>query len=167
MDKKKKSLIKEITGYAIFTVALFLLFTFVIKVAYVDGDSMNDTYKDGDAVLCLRIGEVEKGDVVVCDCDAGVVLIKRIIATEGDTLDINFETSEVIVNGVVIDEPYIKEPTKLNREAFEYPITIPEDCYFVMGDNRNASDDSRTPQIGYIKEEQIQGKVLFKLPFLN
>lgn len=165
MGKKKNSLLKEIAGYVVFATALFLLFTFVIKVAYVDGNSMNDTYKDGDAVLCLRIGEVEKGDIIVCDCDAGIVLIKRVIATEGDTLDINFDTGEVAINGKVIDEPYIKEPTKLNREAFEYPITIPEDCYFVMGDNRNYSDDSRTPKIGYIKKEQIQGKVLFKFPF--
>lgn len=123
-----------------------------------------DTYQNGDCLLCRRFGSFEKGDVIICTTDEGKTLIKRIIGTSGDTIDIDFESGIVKVNGKALDEPYIKEITHHDEGSFEYPITVPENCYFVMGDNRNYSSDSR--KYGYIKEENIKGKVLCEIPFI-
>ena len=158
-----KSILKCLLGYGTLAAATLVIFTQVLLIANVDGNSMNDTYQDGDCLLCRRLGTFEKGDVVICTTDKNVTLIKRVIGTSGDTVDIDFEAGTVTVNGEVLDEPYIKEATHLNEGAFEYPITVPENCYFVMGDNRNYSSDSR--KYGYIKEENIKGKVLLKAPF--
>lgn len=166
MTEKKKAILKEILGYGVIAAVSAFTFLCVLKISVISGNSMNDTYADGDTVLCLRTDSPAKGDVVVCTCDKGVTLIKRVIATAGDTLDINFETGEVTLNGEVLDEPYIKEATHLDEGAFTYPITVPDGCYFVMGDNRNYSSDSRHKEIGYIKEEQIEGTVLCEVPFL-
>lgn len=169
MEKsKKKAILKEIAGYAGLGAVTLFICLFVVKISVVNGDSMNDTYQNGDTLICLRHASVSRGDVVVCDSDMEVTLVKRVIATEGDTLDIDFETGAVTVNGAELNEPYIKEKIASKdgyESAFEYPITVPEDCYFVMGDNRNASTDSRDARVGYIKEEQIQGKVIWKMPF--
>ena len=91
--------------------------------------------------------------------------IKRIIAKGGQTFDINFDTGEVTVDGVVLDEPYIKEITRL-KEGGEIPSVIPEGYFFVMGDNRNHSSDSRSYKVGLVSEDQIVGKAEFILfPF--
>lgn len=170
MDSKKKSVkpnhrlcfIGSIFGYGFLAVASAIFFTKICMIANVDGNSMNDTYQNGDTLFCRRIGSFEKGDVIICNTDEGITLIKRVIGTSGDTIDIDFEKGTVTVNGEILDEPYIKEATHLNEKFFEYPITVPEGCYFVMGDNRNFSSDSR--KYGYIKEENIKGKVLCELP---
>ena len=165
MNSKAKNLIKNTAIYgAIIGVSAFLFFG-VLKIATVSGNSMNDTYFDGEKLLCLRRAEPEKGDVIITDCDAGIVLIKRVIATEGDTVDIDFDSGAVKVNGETLVEPYIKEMTHLDEGAFEYPITVPDNCYFVMGDNRNYSSDSRDKAVGYIKKDQIQAKVICEIPF--
>ena len=180
MNSKAKILIKNTAIYgAIIGVSAFLFFG-VLKIATVSGNSMNDTYFDGEKLLCLRHAEPEKGDVIITDCDAGIVLIKRVIATEGDTVDIDFDSGAVKVNGETLVEPYIKEMTHLDEGAFEYPITVPDNCYFVMGDNRNNSldsrrlgyfdnrnysSDSRDKAVGYIKKDQIQAKVICEIPF--
>ena len=89
-------------------------------------------------------------------------IIKRGIATEGQTVDIDFENSIVYVDGVALDEPYINEPTR-DREDFFSPVTVPEGYVFVMGDNRNGSTDSRAAIIGFIDERYVVGKVAFRL----
>ena len=106
--------------------------------------------------------------MVLCgeaDREEGRNLIKRIIAVSGQTIDIDFETGEVTVDGEVLDEPYILERTHLD-EGTEFPLTVPEGEVFVMGDNRNASRDSRSLSVGTVKEEYIVGRVLFRFfPF--
>lgn len=160
---KEMKEIKEALGYIIPIFIGIFMFLFVFRIAYVDGSSMNNTYKDGDELLCLRLGEPKRGDVVICNCDAGATLVKRVIAMGGDTVDIDFKTGKVKVNSKVLSESYVKEPTNLDEGGFKYPITVPKGCFFVMGDNRNYSTDSRDKSIGYIKESKVKGKVLFKL----
>jgi signal peptidase I len=163
-EDKVKAVVKEIIGYFIFAAVVAAILFFVLGIAVVSGSSMNETYHTGDKLLYFKLGSVQKGDVVICDSDIEKILVKRVIATAGDTLDIDFETGDVILNGEVLSEPYIAEATHLNENpAFEYPITVPDGCYFVMGDNRNHSRDSRDISVGYITDEQIRGKVICRL----
>ena len=89
-------------------------------------------------------------------------LVKRIIATEGQVVDIDFNEGVVYVDGVALDEPYTNTPTN-EREGFTGPVTVPEGYVFVMGDNRNGSTDSRDSRIGLIDERQILGKVVLRV----
>ena len=103
----------------------------------------------------------QRGDVVVVDgyINYGDPLVKRIIALGGDTVDINFETGAVTLNGAVLEEPYISAPTTTGYDV-EFPVTVPEGCVFVMGDNRNNSTDSRDSRLGIVDERCILGHVL-------
>ena len=148
-----------------FCVALLLcvfVFLFIVRVIDVKGTSMNPTLNDGDKMIFSGLFYKPKaGDVVVFKKDAydeNKALVKRVIATEGQVVNIDFDTGEVIIDGEVIDEPYIAELTK-NKLDFIGPKTVPEGCVFVMGDNRNMSTDSRKTEIGMVDERMILGKV--------
>ena len=92
-------------------------------------------------------------------------IIKRVIAVAGQTVDIDFSRGIVMVDGQVLEEPYISEPTYMKRDV-QFPVTVPEGCVFVMGDNRNRSLDSRDSSIGMIDQQSILGKAVFRLfPF--
>lgn len=147
--------------------ALRLLFIFVIGNAVVDGDSMVPTLINEEKLIYYQLAYTpSEGDIVIINSTEklGKVIVKRVIATEGQTVDINFETSEVIVDGNVLDEPYINNATRaVSPAAFEsYPITVPEGCIFVMGDNRGVSLDSRHASLGFVKKEDVLGKVVFR-----
>ena len=139
----------------VFAIILILIvFVFAVRVVGVDGESMNPTLNDGDWLTVSAITpNIERGDIVVITQPNTLnePLIKRVIAVGGDTVDIDFNTGEVFINGEVIDEPYIKAPT-VSRGDFSQPIRIPEGYLFVMGDNRNNSLDSRFNSIGVIDE---------------
>lgn len=93
-------------------------------------------------------------------------IIKRVIATEGQKVDIDFEKGIVYVDDKPLAENYIKEPANSNAGAFEYPVTVPEGYIFVMGDNRNRSADSRDPHVGFVKKEDVLGKAVLRFyPF--
>lgn len=144
----------------VFSIILILLvFVFCFRVVGVDGRSMMPTLNHGDWLTVKAINtEINRGDIVVVTQpnDRNEPLIKRVIAVGGDTLDIDFYTGRVEVNGEVIDEPYIMEPTH-NKGDFDKPIKIPEGYVFVMGDNRNESLDSRFDAVGIIDERYILG----------
>ena len=145
--------------------AVVLLFTFVIRLIGVDGHSMVPTLQDGDRLLVLNAmldNDYEYGDIVVLRKDTFLEepIVKRVIATEGQTVDIDFTRGEVFVDGALLEEPYVREPT-WTAEGEEFPLTVPEGCLIVMGDNRNDSDDSRTPELGPVDSRQVLGRAVF------
>lgn len=145
-------------------VVIVLLFVFVVRVVGVDGPSMLPTLHDNDKLLLLSnvLYTPKAGDVVVVRKESYGTkpLVKRIIAMEGQTVDIDFETHEVWVDGVIVYEPYINEPTTYTGDM-NFPTVVPAGCIFVMGDNRNRSKDSREVAIGMIDQRCILGKVLY------
>lgn len=152
---------------------ILLVFTFIIRIAYVDGPSMNPTLTDGETLAVSNLFYTPKqGDIVVFqDPDSSVEggVVKRVIATEGQVVDIDFENWKVSVDGVILDEPYINYVEGYPMRSFEveFPMTVPEGEIFVLGDNRNQSNDSRSTDIGCVDTRFIFGKVLFRITPLN
>ena len=140
-----------------------LVFVFVIRIMDVNGSSMVPTLKNGDKVLVSGLlYEPERGDIVVFKKDSyndNKALVKRVIAVAGDTVNIDFDNGIVYVNGEAIEEAYLDGSTN-NKLDFIGPQTVPENCLFVMGDNRNASTDSRDKRIGMVDKRLVIGKVL-------
>ncbi len=145
-------------------VALLLVF----RVVIVSGSSMYDTLVDGDYLILLSntfYHNPEQGDIVVLSkrsFDNGTPIVKRVIATEGQTVDIDFNAGIVYVDGAALEEPYIYSPTDVNGGT-QFPLTVAEGCIFVLGDNRGVSRDSRYPEIGMVDKREILGKAIFLL----
>ena len=155
----------EIFAWSIFVI--MMLFTFVIRMISVDGTSMLPTLQNGDRLLVLDAawcGELQYGDIVVLRKENFYYepIVKRIIAVGGQTVDIDYSTGSVYVDGKLLEEDYINEPT-FDDEGMEFPVTVDEGCIFVMGDNRNASDDSRNPRLGIVDERYVLGRAVFLL----
>lgn len=147
--------------------AVVLLFTFVVRLIGVDGHSMVPTLQDGDRLLVLNSlwdDDYQYGDIVVLRKDTFMEepIVKRVIATEGQTVDIDFAAGNVYVDGELLEEDYINEPTYA-EEGTEFPLTVPEGSIFVMGDNRNHSSDSRSSDLGTVDTRYVIGKAVFLL----
>lgn len=143
---------------------LSLIFVFFVREVRVDGASMNDTLQDKDIVaLTTFMYEPHTGDIVAIDTDylKEQRIIKRVIATEGQTLQIDYNNKRVIVDGVVLDEDYLSSATVRPTDEYDVPYVIPEGMVFVMGDNRFRSKDSRDQEVGLINVENIIGKAQF------
>ena len=147
-----------------------VVFTFVARVITVDGISMEPTYYNGDRVLSTTLaGAPHQGDVVIVVNALDEPIIKRVIATEGQTVDFDQESGEVIVDGEVVPgsvygiEDGITYVTDLPGQVLEFPQTVPKGCVFVMGDNRDNSLDSRFVEVGMVDTRNILGKVFFNL----
>ncbi len=146
-----------------------LIFSVFLRVAVVDGDSMCSTLHSGDTLLLCDFGYTpEKGDIIVfqvAGSDHSHPVVKRVIATEGDTVDIDFDGWTVSVNDNVIEESYVtKADSAMERGNIAFPLTVPKGCVFVLGDNRNASWDSRYSAVGCVDTRAILGKVLIRFP---
>ena len=167
----------EVLVHAI--IAVVICFSFLFRIATIDGDSMKDTLIHGEKVVITNVFyEPQVGDIVVISRnkensvftmnDGNTPIIKRIIALEGQTVDIDFKEGIVYVDGIALDEPYTRTPTNLKYDI-EFPVTVDEGCVFVLGDNRNESLDSRSSQIGeygMIDTRYILGHAVFRIiPF--
>ena len=149
---------------------LVLIFSFFFRIIQVDGSSMVPTLVNGDKLIVWGAGYTpQRGDVVIVDSytSYGKPLVKRVIAKGGDTISIDYDSGMVMVNGEVLQEDYIAEPTYLGYDV-TFPYTVPEGTVFVMGDNRNQSLDSRSTYVGCIDERDILGRVLLCfMPFTD
>lgn len=147
--------------------AVVLIFTFAVRLMGVSGPSMIPTLQNGDKLLVvnsLLCGDYEYGDIVIAQKDSfsDDPIIKRVIATEGQTVDIDFVLGLVYVDGVRLDEEYINDLTYL-EEGTQFPLTVPEGSVFLLGDNRNHSNDSRDSRLGTVDERNIIGKAVLLL----
>ncbi|MBQ6839616.1 MAG: signal peptidase I [Oscillospiraceae bacterium] len=162
----QKSIVMYLHDLVYLLAGVMLVLLLLFRVVVVSGPSMNATMVDGDYLLLVGnvfYGDPEYGDIVVASKESfknGEPIIKRVIATEGQVVDIDFNAGVVYVDGIPLDEPYTNTPTNL-EEGIQFPVTVKEGCVFVMGDNRNASNDSRNPEIGQIDCREILGKAVF------
>ena len=154
-------------------VTIILVFTFVGRITPVVGESMLPTLHEGDVMLIRDIGytDPQPGDIVVLtkefDAARGPI-VKRIIAVEGQTVDIDYDAGTVAVDGQVLDEPYIHEAMLCPTYENQTHIEVQEGSIFVMGDNRNHSSDSRDVTLGTVDERYVLGRaVCVLLPFQN
>ncbi len=148
----------------IFAVILcVLVFVFCVRVVTVDGNSMLPSLHSGDRLIVSNLKkDYQAGDIVVLVAPKFMSepLVKRIIATEHQVVEINFDKGIVYVDGEALFEPYIAEPT-FERQDYTDSVEVPEGCVFVMGDNRNHSSDSRTATIGCVDTRYILGEAYF------
>ena len=155
--------VQSLVGSVLVVVAIF---TFVIRMMGVDGHSMLNTLQHGDRLLVVNsmlYHDYKYGDIVILRKN-GVFdddpIVKRVIAVEGQTVDIDFAEGIVYVDGEALEEDYIREPT-YTAEGTEFPLTVPEGSIFVMGDNRNGSSDSRDYRLGRVDTRYVIGKAAF------
>lgn len=164
--KSQNSVLTYLHDLVYLLAGIMLVLLLLFRVVVVSGPSMNDTLIDGDYLLLLNnvfYGDPKQGDIIVASKDSfkdGEPIIKRVIATEGQEVDIDFSAGIVYVDGVPLEEEYTKTLTT-RQEGVQFPLTVDEGCIFVMGDNRDGSKDSRNPEIGLIDTREVLGKAIF------
>lgn len=176
-DSWRQSLFEWLELLAVVLVIIVTLFTFVVSIVGVDGSSMYPTLHDRDLMLVQRIAYTPRqGDVIVLRKDhtfGDQALVKRVIATGGQTVYIDYDNNTITVDGEILEEPYLNyeyddmygsdymaDKVDLDPQYVNQEFTVPEGCIFVCGDNRNHSSDSRVAQLGMVDERYVIGRVL-------
>ncbi len=160
-----KTLYEWVESFVKTVVVVVFVFTFFARTSIVQGASMERTLQEGDLLLVTRLFYTPaQGDIVVATKPIMLnePLVKRVIATGGQTVDIDFQSGIVSVDGLQYEEPYVNSPTNKQYDL-KFPIIVPKGQLFVMGDNRNHSLDSRSTKIGFIDERYILGKVFWRI----
>ncbi len=158
--RSRRTLRSTVCVLIVVAAASVLAATLFLPVLQVSGSSMEPTLEDQDIVILLNRSTFGTGDLIGFYYQ-NKLLLKRVIAGPGDTVDID-EDGNVTVSGELLEEPYVTNQA-LGETDRTYPIQVPDDRYFVMGDNRAASIDSRSTSIGYIEKDQIVGKVILRV----
>ena len=160
--KKRYNRVLRSTVYTLITVAAaaVLVATLFLPVLRIYGTSMTPTMTDGDIVVSVKGGSFERGDIIAFWFN-NKILIKRVIAKAGEWVDID-EDGNVSINDEPLEEPYLTERA-LGECDIELPYQVPEGRVFVMGDHRSTSSDSRNSAVGCVAEEQIVGKLVFRV----
>lgn len=168
---------KGLPLFAKFVILLLVVIgvrSFVCGAIVVKGSSMEPTFVHGDLIvvnkLAYRFSSPKSGDIVVCRLESGIggeSIVKRVIGLPGDEIDLRMTEEydlryELYINGELVEEPFLNEPIAQAGNV-EYPYIVPDGCYFVMGDNRNASTDSRSSSIGSIPKSRFIGQSIFRL----
>ncbi len=153
-------LFAAVVGAIFMAAVVLLLLTYVFSVMRIYGDSMSPALFDGDIVIARKTSSLERGDICIFSKD-GNFLCKRVVGLGGDKISVD-ENGVVSVNGEKLDEPYLNNKNAGNSTA-EYPVTVPENSYFVMGDNRSTSIDSRSNVVGCVDSRQVKGKLLMRI----
>ncbi len=151
----KRALFAALNLLPVLAALALLISSFLFPVLRISGDSMEPGLKDGDIILLIRTRELDPGDLIGFRLDKQT-LLKRVIARQGDWVMMD-ETGRVYVNGTLLDEPYVARSAP-GESDISYPFQVPDDSYFVMGDNRIYSVDSRSTHVGCVKKDQIIGK---------
>ena len=164
--KKQYRHLLRSTAAALIVIAavVVLISNFLLPVLRIYGSSMTPTLVNGNVVVSVRIGDYERGDIIAFYYN-NKILVKRVIGLPGEWIDID-ETGKVYINDELLEEPYLEE-TALGECDIELPYQVPEGRYFVMGDHRSVSSDSRNSQVGCVSEEQIVGELVFRIWPLN
>ena len=174
---KKETLFDWVDILVTSVIAVVIIFTFLFRVVTIEGDSMLDTLQNGEKVIISNIAYTPKqGDIVVISRNTNNSLdsetyaepiIKRVIAVAGQTVDIDYEQGIVYVDGVALEEDYTRTLTTIKHDnEIDFPAYVPENCIFVMGDNRNYSLDSRSEFIGdngMIDIRYVLGKAVYRV----
>ncbi|NCB74555.1 MAG: signal peptidase I [Clostridia bacterium] len=166
-ERKKKSRHRLYIDLVITAVVVFIIFSVVAGMAIVQGDSMKPNLTNHSVALFYRLDKTyDVNDIVIFNLpDEKEILIKRVVAVAGDTVDIDDKTGELKVNGVVKAEDYIYGETHSREGGTEYPLKIPEGYVFVLGDNREVAKDSR--DFGAVECGELLGKVSFEIKIVN
>lgn len=165
-QKEYENLLDYLHDLIYILAVVILLCLIFFRIVVVSGSSMYRTLVDGDYLLLVSnvlYRQPEQGDIVVASkksFDGGKPIVKRVIATEGQTVDIDFDAGIVYVDGKALEESYTHTPTNL-EEGISFPITVEQGHVFVLGDNRNHSRDSRSVEIGQLDQREILGKAVF------
>ena len=172
-QNREQALFRDFRDLVYIFVIFLVIYVLFFRIVTVEGSSMHQTLLDGDRVFLISRTVYQKpkqGDIIVVSKDSfrnGECIVKRVIAVEGQTVDIDFDNRIVYVDGQPLQESYVYFKTDDNRPMsrgdMSFPLLVKEGCVFVMGDNRNVSLDSRDPDIGQVDLREILGRAVFIL----
>lgn len=164
LQTKRRIATSTVLGLVVVAAVAVLVAVLMLPTLVISGSSMTDTLEDGDVVMTLGVGDLHQGDVIAFYHNNNV-LVKRVIAGPGDWVDIDKE-GNVSVNGQELDEPYVTDKA-LGTHDIKLPFQVPDGKYFVMGDHRQTSIDSRSSQVGCVSPDDMLGKLMLRVWPLN